>query len=121
MKRQTYRGKNGEAYINYMETDYIRAVSRLAELEDAIEKAEKIQNDIMSKNYVNENKLELHPLTKEIHSDGETYKKLIEIQRKFSDMFYYLDDAAIDNREKEIAFQRLEEALYWINESIKRE
>lgn len=121
MNRYTYYGSNGNAYLRASSSTYQEAVNRFAELEDSVEEAEEILKDINVQKELEKNKLELHPLTHAIAVSGERYKKILEIQQKFSDLFYFLDDVSIGNREKEIAFQHLEEALYWINQSIKRE
>lgn len=119
MNRFTYRGDNGEAYINYMITDYAHAVMRLAELEDNLEFAEKIQNDLQTKKGGEMNMLDLQP--------GETREIDVSlllkngIKSQFATLRTRLHDMSDGKPEFDIAIQRLDESEFWALKALSGE
>jgi len=119
MRRLTFRGDNGEAYIDFDKTDMRYAIQRFAELEDAVEAAEQIQESIVQ-NETEKNMLELHPRAK-FEEIGDYQKEAIQFVRiKFSELYYLIDSITDGNPEFSEAMNRLEEAQFWVIKGISR-
>jgi hypothetical protein len=114
MERFTYRGENGEAYINYLKTDYTHAIMRFAELEDAVETAAEIQNLIGFKKEDAENML------KESNIDLTLLVKN-KIKLMFSEVRSYLYDMSDGKSEFDFAIQRLDESEFWAIKAVTGE
>lgn len=123
--RMTWRDEEGGVHLNDCAGLY-RAMERLADLEDAIDKArEVIQEAEDQQKEIEQNKLNLmNERAKSFDCDEEQKARIMKIRLAFSDLYDLVEECCVDPcgylYQTEQALLKLEEAQFWATKAISR-